>query len=169
MKIYRLGASTTMATLGMAAIVIALTISGCSNTTTMKELTFTATFTERTVIDGGAEGDSPGDYIPGNGDLFNSEGTVIGQFHVITFATGTTAAGQGRVMVTEYDFVGGVDSLVMAGAGRSPAGDQPLEDRTYTYPIVGGTGNYAGARGECSITRDGEAYDVNCRFDVLPS
>lgn len=135
----------------------------------MVEVSFSASFTERTVIDGGVTGPSHGDYIPGSGDLRNSDGEVIGEFQVVSFVTGTTDELQGRVLLAEYSFDGGIDSLVIAGAGVSPPGDEVLTDRTYTYPVSGGTGKYAGARGECSVTRKDPDYDVKCRVSVIPN
>lgn len=153
---------------GAVAVAACVSLSACGFSDAPVELAFVASFTERTLIDGGVEGDSPGDYIPGSGDLLNEKGEVIGEFNVVSFATAISEAGQGRVMLSEYAFDGGVDSIVIAGAGRSPAGEEPLRDRTYTYPVVGGTGSYAGARGECNVTRMGEAYEVKCRLSVMP-
>lgn len=155
---------------GVVATIIAagLAVSACGSSEEVVDLSFSASFTERTVIDGGVSGPSHGDNIPGSGDLRNSDGEVIGEFNTVSFVTGTTDELQGRVLLAEYAFDGGLDSLVIAGAGVWPPGDELLKDRTYTYPVIGGTGNYAGARGECSVTRKDSVYNVNCRFSVLP-
>lgn len=152
-------------------ILLAATATGlaaCSSTASSPEtttLTFTTSFTDRQVMDTGEQGSSLGDYINGHGDVLDTAGQVIGQFDVSSQTTGRTDTSEIRLVTAEYEFGDGADSFIIQGSERFALdGGQPDLDRPLNYAVVGGTGTYMGANGECLVHRRDAAYEVDCTF-----
>ncbi len=129
----------------------------------MTEVSFQASFVDREVMDMGEEGSGIGDYVAGHGDLLDASGQVIGHFDVNTVITRFDGVAEGRQVSAEYSFGNGRDSFLIAGNESFQLGGVAAEDRPLTYAVVGGTGAYMGATGECVVMRQGETYDVTCK------
>lgn len=119
------------------------------------------------MLDLSGESTRLGDSIPGSGDLMDTDGNIIGIFDIHTVVT-RSSTGEGRLFSAEYSFGdSGVDAIVVIGAehGLEP-GQIPDPERLTTYAVVGGTGQYKGARGECDVDLVGEFYTITCTFTV---
>lgn len=162
--------TTTLALLSLAG---ALVVTGCSSGTSMVTLSFQAKSIVREVIDTGAEGSSHGDMVAGHGELLDAEGQIIGEFDVVTTVNRTLDSADGRFVKAEYSFgAEGADSFLITGAEQfATDGGLPAVERPATYAVIGGTGIYKGANGQCDVFRneDPNAFTttVNCSFAVL--
>jgi hypothetical protein len=159
-------------TLASIALVLAapITLVGCSGgaSTEMISISFQSNFNDRQVMDMGGEGSTLGDYVNGNGDLLDESGQVIGQFDVSSQNTRSTESAEGRIVTAEYQFGDGADSFIIQGAEQFETdGGLPALDRPLTYAVVGGTGKYFGANGECLVHRRQDAYTTECTFLVI--
>lgn len=133
-------------------------------------LSFQARFSDREVTDLGEEGSSIGDYVDGNGVLLDSAGAVIGNFDVSSWTTGSSTGTETRMLMAEYEFGTGADSFMIQGAEPFLIdGGLPAVDRPSTYAVIGGTGTYMGADGECLVHRREDAFEVDCTFIVPAS
>jgi hypothetical protein len=128
------------------------------------KLTFTSQFTERTVTDLGAQGSTAGDGIHAHGVLQDLSGKEIGRFDTNHTLTEPGEAGEMRMVLAEYAFGDGRDSLLIAGAELFQTSFGVVaEQRDLLYGVLAGTGKFAGARGECHVKRSSKVqYMVNC-------
>ncbi|HAN71757.1 MAG TPA: hypothetical protein DCQ36_09255 [Actinobacteria bacterium] len=115
-------------------------------------------------MDMGDEGSGIGDYVSGHGDLIDASGAMIGRFDVNTVITRFDGVTEGRQVSAEYSFGDGRDSFLISGNESFQVGGVAAEDRPLTYAVVGGTGAYMGATGECVVSRQGETFDVTCKM-----
>lgn len=157
----------------LLVLVGALAVTGCSSGPSMVTLSFQAQSVAREAIDIGAEGSSHGDLIAGHGDLLDDGGQIIGQFDVVTTVNRILDGADGRFVEAEYSFgAEGADSFLITGAEQfATDGGLPDVERPASYAVIGGTGIYKGANGQCDVFRneDPNAFTttVNCSFAVL--
>lgn len=160
-------------TLALLTLTGALVVTGCSSGTSMVTLSFQAKSIAREVIDTGAEGSSHGDLVAGHGELLDADGQVIGEFDVVTTVNRILDGADGRFVEAEYSFgAEGADSFLITGAEQfATDGGLPDVERPASYAVIGGTGIYKGANGQCDVFRneDPNAFTttVNCSFAVL--
>lgn len=161
--------TTTRASIALV-LAAPITLVGCSGgaSTEMISLTLQSHFADRQVMDAGEEGSTIGDYVNGNGDLLDESGQVIGHFDTTSHTTGVTETSETRMVIAEYQFGEGADSFLIQGAEQFEK-DTGLaaSDRPLTYSVVGGTGKYFGANGECLVHRRQDAYTIECTFLVI--
>ncbi len=116
---------------------------------------------DRQVIDLGAPGSSVGDSILGHGIINDLSGNAIGYFESASFVTEKSAHSDVRWVHAQYAF--GDNSILIEGAHEfMSSGDQAA------FAVTGGTGKYAGARGECRVIRitDNDFHTV-CKFQTI--
>ncbi len=122
---------------------------------------------EREVVDLGALGPSTGDSILGHGIINDLNGREIGNFEFVSFVTDKRSDAEVRWLHAQYAF--GNDSILIEGA-RSfmPNNGKAALNLPSSYAVTGGTGKYAGARGECRVIRitDNDFHTV-CKFQTL--
>lgn len=152
-----------LAILALGASVLLVSCSSADSRGDLQEVTFTASFVDRQVVDTGDEGGSIGDYVSGYGNLLDESGATIGHFDVNTFITRFDGKAEGRYVSAEYSFGDGRDSFLISGSEAFDPGGIASEDHTLTYAITGGTGTYIGAAGECHVDRQGTNYTVACK------
>ena len=122
---------------------------------------------ERQVIDLGAPGPSVGDSILGHGIINDLSGKNIGYFEFISFVTDKTANSDIRWLHAQYAF--GNDSILIEGAQEfMPNGGKAALNLPSSFAVTGGTGKYAGARGECRVIRMTENdFHTACKFQTI--
>jgi hypothetical protein len=114
----------------------------------------------RTVIDVGATGSSLGDLTITHGTLADTlEGEKIGSWTARLVVVVPGATKERRDTLLHFILPGGV--LMTRGIYESPSGKLPSEP--HRIPIIGGTGDYFGARGQVVLTPLGEG---NLRLDM---
>ena len=131
-------------------------------------LTFTAEITEHKVTDLDSQGPTAGDGVHAHGVLRDLSGKEIGRFDTTHTLTEPGEAGEMRMVLAEYAFGDGRDSLLIAGAELfQKSYGVVAEQRDLLYGVLGGTGTFAGARGECHVKRSSNGqYTVNCPLFV---
>lgn len=136
-----------------AAILIAapaaLLAAGCGGSSTNLDLTVKNT--KRVVVDLGASGASQGDLLTVDGDLLGANDEVIGAFRLNAAVAESTARSEVRGTNAYITWKDSPDSLVFAGAPEYPRGGG-LPTEPVRFAVVGGTGQYAGAGGEATVT-----------------
>ncbi len=128
------------------------------------EIAFVARFDNRIIVDLGEPGPSVDDVIAGSGTLWDKRGTQIGRFDANTRISERLNDGDKRLLFVNYSFGDGQDSIVILGVG-SYSGTLGLMNQqvTNTFSIVGGTGKFLAAGGQCQITRiDRINYQLSC-------
>jgi hypothetical protein len=128
------------------------------------EIAFVSRFDNRIVVDSGAPGPSVDDVIAGSGTLWDKKGVQIGRFDANTRVSEKLKDGDKRLLFVNYSFGDGQDSIVILGVGTY-AGTLGLMNQqvTNTFSIVGGTGKFLAAGGQCQITRiDQINYQLSC-------
>lgn len=150
------------------ALVSPVLMAGCSAGPETVTISFQSQFNDRAVMEMADEGAVLGNYIPGNGDVIGESGEVIGQFDVNSVVTRDMEGAEGRLVTAEYSFGdGGADSFIITGSEHfAEDGGLPVEGRQLSYAVIGGTGKYKGANGECGVQRSGEVFTTNCSFTV---
>jgi hypothetical protein len=114
----------------------------------------------RTVIDVGATGSSLGDLTITHGAIADTlEGEKIGSWTARLVVVVPGATKERRDTLLHFILPGGV--LMTRGLYESPSGKLPSEP--HRIPIIGGTGDYFGARGQVVLTPLGEG---NLRLDM---
>ncbi|MCX6420948.1 MAG: hypothetical protein NT180_01075 [Actinobacteria bacterium] len=114
----------------------------------------------RTIIDVGATGSSLGDLTITHGTLANTlEGDKIGSWTARLVVVVPGATKERRDTLLHFILPGGV--LMTRGLYESPSGKLPSEP--HRIAIIGGTGDYFGARGQVVLTPLG---DGNLRLDM---
>jgi hypothetical protein len=150
--------STLLATAATAVVAV-----GCGDDDSTKTLNVVAPSkgVSLNTVDLGSKGSSPGDYVVFDGPLLDGDeqhdmGQVYGTQTAIALRGDTEIV---QAMIT-YD-LGGGDKLTIGGTGEYPRGETGLkQSRQFERPIVGGTGQYAGARGTVtSVRRADGAYE----------
>lgn len=107
----------------------------------------------------GAAGASPGDLLLHRADLLR-DGLPAGERLSVRIVAATEAEGPGAALaIVVYRLAEGE----IVALGRIPATDMPAPDGAMTrrMAIVGGTGAYAGARGELTLTLLGDGRTEN--------
>ena len=128
------------------------------------EIAFVSRFDNRIVVDSGTPGPSVDDVIAGSGTLWDKKGVQIGRFDANTRVSERLNAGDKRLLFVNYSFGDGQDSIVILGVGTY-TGTLGLMNQqiTNTFSIVGGTGKFLAAGGQCQITRiDHINYQLSC-------
>ena len=127
-------------------------------------LNFTAEFKQRVVLDHGTEGPTVDDGIGGNGVLRDLSGKQIGRFDTSQRVTEHGEAGEMRMVLAEYVFGDGRDSILLSGAELfQKSFGVVAPQRDIVYGVSAGTGKFMAARGECRVRRsDKGEYMVNC-------
>jgi hypothetical protein len=124
---------------------------------------------EREVFDNGAPGPSTADSILGHGIINDLSGKEIGHFHFVSFVTEKRPNAEVRWLHAQYAF--GNDSILIEGARDfMPNNGKAVINLPTNFPVTGGTGKYAGARGECRVIRvtDSDFHTV-CKFQTIKS
>jgi hypothetical protein len=117
-------------------------------------LSFGSKFVDRKVMDMDPVGPSLGDYVPGNGIIFDVKKQQLGTFNVLSTVTTLTSNSVIRWVNNKYQFGDGTDSINIQGAEEfETATGLPVQGHVLHYAIAGGTGKYAGARGACVVAR----------------
>ena len=131
-------------------------------------LQFAAKFEQRRSIDIDPTGPSLGDEFPGSGLLVDSKKNTIGTFNVISFITRINANSVNRWVEAQYAFGSGSDSINIEGDQEFEFTGFPEKNYTEHFAISGGTGKYAGARGECVVALVNDTdYVVVCKFNSI--
>lgn len=128
------------------------------------QLSFVSRFDNRIVVDTGESGTSVDDTIAGNGTLWDKNGVKIGRFDANTRVSERLKDGDRRLLWVTYTFGEGQDSIVILGTGLY-TGKLGLMNQQLTnnFSIVGGTGKFLAAGGQCGITRiDQINYNLAC-------
>lgn len=107
--------------------------------------------TKRVVVDLGAPGASQGDLLTVDGDLIGANDDVIGAFRLNAAVAESTMSSETRGTNAYITWKDSPDSLVFAGAPEYPRGGG-LPTEPVRFAVVGGTGQYAGAGGEATVT-----------------
>lgn len=129
------------------------------------EISFVARFDKRVVVDTGTLGPSVDDVVAGSGTLWDKGGVEIGRFDANTRITERLNDGDRRLLFVTYTFGEGQNSIVILGVGTY-AGKHGLLNQQIinNFAIVGGTGKFMAASGECQIARvDQIDYSVTCK------
>jgi len=140
-------AAFTLATAAVAGVALALPA------TAARELTVTTRNTSRAVHDLPTAGPSTGDIVTVAGEVFGAEGTRIGRFDLLAIVTDLPGDREIRMTKIELDWDDSDDAILIEGAEGYPAGGGLPTDEL-VYAVTGGTGAYAGVRGEARITYD---------------
>ena len=127
-------------------------------------LSFKAEFKQRVKNDIGSDGHTVDDGVGGNGVLLDLSGKQIGRFDTNQRVTEHGEPGQMRMVLAEYVFGDGRDSILISGAELFQVSSGVVTpQRDLVYGVSAGTGKFMGARGECHVTRsDKGEYTVNC-------
>lgn len=128
------------------------------------EIAFVSRFDNRIIVDLGDPGPSVDDVVAGSGTLWDKKGIQIGRFDANTRVSERLKDGDKRLLYVNYSFGDGQDSIVILGVGTY-AGTLGLMNKQVTniFSIVGGTGKFLAAGGQCKITRiDHTNYQLSC-------
>jgi hypothetical protein len=133
----------------LAATATAVAASGSSSNQTTLDLALDGRHATRTYVDAAprhtrrAPNDSPGDTVVLHAPLLDSKGTRVGTVDAtfLTTAPGTSAKHDGSEQLTATLTLADRSQLAVQGVVGAFA-------RTTHIAIVGGTGKYAGARGQ---------------------
>jgi hypothetical protein len=128
------------------------------------EIAFVSRFDNRIVVDSGEVGPSVDDVIGGSGTLWDREGVKIGRFDANTRLSERLNDGDRRLLFVTYSFGDNQNSIVILGLGTYTGNLGLLNQQvTNTFSIVGGTGKFLAAGGQCQIMRiDQTDYKVTC-------
>lgn len=128
------------------------------------DVDFIARFDHRIVVDNGGSGPTADDVIAGHGSLWDKASAAIGRFDANTRLTQSLEDGDRRLLFVTYTFGEGQDTIVILGTGVYTGMHGLLNKQaTNTFSIVGGTGRFLAAGGQCGITRLDEInYNVTC-------
>lgn len=136
-------------TLAVAAASSAALLAGCGGGGTT--LNLTVENGARTVVDLTGTGPGQGDLLAVEGALVDPAGARIGDFHLYAAVTRTDATSEVRSTNAYISWNDSADSLMFMGAPRYPAGGG-LPTEPVRFAVVGGTGQYAGAGGQATVT-----------------
>jgi hypothetical protein len=121
----------------------------------------------RQIIDLGDAGPSVGDSILGHGVINDLNGKEIGNFEFVHFVTDKKPNSEIRWVHAQYAFEN--DSILIEGARDfMPNNGKAALNSPSSYAVTGGTGKYAGARGECRVIRVTENdFHTVCKFNTI--
>ncbi len=128
------------------------------------ELAFTSRFERRVVSDTETPGPSNNDSVYGHGKMWDQTGVEIGRFDANTRLTEVVDGGEMRMVIANYSFGDGQDSIVIVGSGKFDNDFGTLVEKvSRSYAVTGGTGRFIGATGQCDVMRVGQTdYNVAC-------
>jgi hypothetical protein len=148
---------------GLAVLFAAVVITACGAHSTNRS---TETFTvyedapKMSLLDLGASGNSLGDVYHFSGPLHSQRGgpitgEVIGSKTLVKMATDGNANLERRATLLFFTFADDKDQIIAFGAADySPAAPEFDAGQSVVRPVLGGTGNYIGARGQVTSTRN---------------
>lgn len=145
------------AIVAVTTCLVSLSVAGCAGGAKVREFTVIQTGTQIEVTDLGPKGDSPGDEFDVVAKL-SRDGQPAGYFTGYTHiskmpAAGGVDTGGRQVRVTQFSFNLPEGDLTIVGQGLYRVGDKGLPvGEPVTRPVVGGTKDYIGARGEVVST-----------------
>jgi hypothetical protein len=120
---------------------VAMTADGATGTAASTDIALTAKATGGAGLDLGKKGVSPGDQFLEHGRLKNAAGQAAGRFQMVTqLVSGTASHGSEQSSFTLDLPAGEVEAI--GGHGTTSR---------YKLPVVGGTGDYAGAGGTLTV------------------
>jgi len=141
---------TTLGVVGASTLMAAtVALVGCGGGTT--DLQVTVRNHSRAVLDLAAKGASPDDVLTVNGDILGADGSVVGDFELSSLVTRVARGQESRSTTAHLVWSGSDDSLVFSGVPRYPAGGG-LPNAPVLFAVIGGTGQYAGAGGQATVT-----------------
>jgi hypothetical protein len=144
-----------------------LLLAACGSGGNSIELTFSPAFENREAETTGSAGSDVASTTAGHGALLDEAGKKIGTFNVTSIVTRKGAKSESRLINAEYGFgADRIDSILISGSEEFavPTGLPFLHDQLH-YAVIGGTGAYAGAVGECLVKRRGKnAFTTTCTF-----
>lgn len=157
----------TLAALGIATMVV---LSACNSGSDSVTLSFRSQIKQSNTVDLGSAGSSVGDFIARSGDLVDTSGSVIGGFASTAFINYVSDDAEGRFVQAEYAFGEELtNSIVIMGNELFKKAELQNVKPKVTYAIVGGTGAYEGANGQCDVAvGDDGIFTVTCTFQTLP-
>lgn len=144
--------------LGLVAL---LALSACSTSNGSTHLMLKSRNSDRADLHLGPKSPSIGDEIAADGEFVGPDGSVIGQFELTSFVTREAAGREQRMLMGEFNFGDGTDAIMIMGANEYPSGGG-LPDKPLTFAVIGGTGKYSGARGQCTDSPKGSEYITEC-------
>jgi hypothetical protein len=150
----------------LAAVACALAPTAASATAKRSVLRLASTPPTITTIDVGPAGKSPGDLYVVAADVMTRSGRFVGRLRGTQVSIAIEDGAETVQAHLTFAFRDG-SQISIDGIGQFPLDAKPglLVDRPYRRPIVGGSGRYAGARGELvSVQRADGHYDQTFRF-----
>lgn len=150
-------------------LVGAFAVSACSSGSDAITLSFQSKIQQSSTVDLGSSGSSVGDFISRSGDLVDASGTVIGGFAATAFINQVSGDIEARFVQAEFAFgEERTDSIVIMGDELFQAAELQNVKPKVSYAIVGGTGAYVGARGQCEVAvGDDGVFTVTCTFKTM--
>ncbi len=162
--------NTTLVAVVALSMLASPVLVGCSASTT-QTLTVQSRYLDRELIEvAELEGSSLGDMVTGHGELLDESGTVVGSFEAMSTTTRVGSEDDGRFLQAEYAFGdSGADAILLMGVETfTRDGGFPQVGRPLLWAIVGGTGKYQGARGQCDTQRNEQDVFINtCTFTTV--
>ena len=145
------------AILAVTTCLVRLSVAGCAGGAKVREFTLIQTDTQIQVNDLGPKGDSPGDEIDVVAKLSRDgqpAGYLTGYAHISKMPNaGGVDTGDRQVRVTQFSFNLPEGDLMIVGQGLYRVGERRVPvGEPVTRPVVGGTKDYIGARGEVIST-----------------
>ena len=153
-------AAAAAASLALAGL---LPAASATEATSPRDRTITIERVSQENVDVGELGSSVGDLRATQGIARTASGKRIGTYATsqVTVATGLAGGVEQRSVIMEITLRGGEISIV--GIYEAPAGAPPV--RAITHVIVGGTGDFFGARGTMTMTpASATTYTVKLDF-----
>jgi hypothetical protein len=147
-------------------LVGAVVVSACSTGSDSITLSFQSKIQQSNATDLGSPGPSVGDFTSRSGDLVDASGAVIGGFASTAFINNVSDDVEARFVQAEYAFgEERTDSIVIMGAELFKTAALQNVKPKVSYAIVGGTGAYNGASGQCEVAvGEDDIYTVTCTF-----
>ncbi len=144
----------------------AATLSACNTGSDSITLSFQSKIQQTNTVDLGSSGSSVGDYIARSGDLVDASGAVIGGFAATAFINQVSDDIEARFVQAEFAFgEERSDSIVIMGDELFQTGELQNVEPKVSYAIVGGTGAYNGASGQCEVAvGEDDIFSVTCTF-----
>ena len=147
-------------------LVGAVVVSACSTGSDSITLSFQSKIQQSNTVDLGSPGSSVGDFISRSGDLVDASGAVIGGFAATAIINNVSDDVEARFVQAEYAFgEERTDSIVIMGDELFQTAELQNVKPKVSYAIVGGTGAYNGASGQCEVAvGEDDIFTVTCTF-----
>ena len=151
--------------LGAAAIATSVLIAACgahSNNPSTETLTIYQDAPKMSLLDLGAPGNSLGDVYHFSAALHSERGgpvtgEVIGSKTLVKMPSDANPNLERRATLMFFTFADGKDQIIAFGAADySPSTPEFDAGQPVIRPVLGGTGEYIGARGQLSSTRNAD-------------